>query len=104
MTNHIILSKFGWFRLSTVMESYLWQNSYLALALDAISVEFESPPCSHLVPVLLFHIGFRVYFRTANVMPFGDKAKVAWLLRAVTMKWQAMIMQHSGNLGSGKLV
>ena len=35
-----------------------------------------------------------------GAMPLGEKAKAAWLLRAVTLKWEAMITWHSGNAAS----
>ena len=40
----------------------------------------------------------------SGAMPFGDKAKAACPLRAVTLKQQAMIMRRSGKAASGKLV
>ena len=40
----------------------------------------------------------------SGAMPLGDKAKAALLLRAATLKQQAMITRHSGNAASGKLV
>ena len=40
----------------------------------------------------------------SGAMPLSDKAKAAWLLRAATLKHQAMIMRRSSKAASGKLV
>ena len=39
-----------------------------------------------------------------GAMLLSDKAKVAWPLRAVTLKWQAMITLGSGNAAKSKVV
>ena len=33
-----------------------------------------------------------------EAMPLDDKAKATWPLKAATLKWQAVIMRHSGKL------
>ena len=38
------------------------------------------------------------------VADISDKAKAVWLLRAITLKWQAVITWCSGKAASGKLV